>query len=526
MKKLSFILSGFILLLIDQTSAFAQGSLGPANAPAPAMKSLQQLEPRIEITSLPFEIFTSGSYFLGRNLTLSEPNTDGLTIYADNVTLDLNGFILRGPGATSGYGIFQTEYARNLTVRNGTLAGWAGATRYGIYARSGARADGVAVTEGCNGILVGAGSRILCCTVMSNMVGVSFFGIAAGEGSVVSRCSVSFNQAVIQGIGVLAGGGCVVTDCSVYNNAGPYEFQGIQVGAGSLASRNSIHQNSAQAGGLSLLTGVKAGETCVMADNVVAWGGSAGTNLGVKAGSGSVIKGCVVQNNFASGGALGFQTGAGSVLSDCRAGTMQGGNLAEGFRAEYGSVLTRCMAVGNLSAGPVNGLFANGASVVTDCAATTNYSVSEACTGIRVEHGSVLLRSTALANAGGLLSSGLRADASLVGDCLAEDNNRAGLWLESFCWVMGNTFINNSQLSPISSTEANIYAKGSGNRIEANTISSPTGYAWTLEGEFNFFARNMNPGLGMTYWQNNSLVGIFAHRWYEVSAWENIEPSE
>jgi len=51
-----------LLLALSLPRAFAQGSLTPPGAPAPTMKSLDQIEPRTPISSLPFTISSSGSY--------------------------------------------------------------------------------------------------------------------------------------------------------------------------------------------------------------------------------------------------------------------------------------------------------------------------------------------------------------------------------------------------------------------------------------------------------------------------------
>src|SRR5689334_14299720 len=76
-------------------SAFGQGALTPPGAPAPTMKSLDQVEPRTPIPSLPFTITNSGSYYLTTNLT-GQSGTNGITIACSPVTLDLSGFALTG----------------------------------------------------------------------------------------------------------------------------------------------------------------------------------------------------------------------------------------------------------------------------------------------------------------------------------------------------------------------------------------------------------------------------------------------
>ncbi|MGI8965822.1 MAG: hypothetical protein ACR2H1_07000 [Limisphaerales bacterium] len=118
-----------ILLTIVSTccalqSAFAQGNLTPSAAPAPTMKTLSQIEPRTPISSVPFYINTSGSYYLTTNLTGS-PFFDGISVYANGVSIDLNGFTLKGDANSfSGIYIPSSSSRTNLNVRNGIIEGW------------------------------------------------------------------------------------------------------------------------------------------------------------------------------------------------------------------------------------------------------------------------------------------------------------------------------------------------------------------------------------------------------------------
>src|SRR5687767_18893 len=103
-------------------SLLAQGDLTPPGAPAPTMKTLQQVEPRTPISSLPFAINQAGSYYLTTNLS-GVSGQSGITIAAHNVTIDLGGFDLAGvPGALSG--IVLSGVRTNLAVRNGIIRAW------------------------------------------------------------------------------------------------------------------------------------------------------------------------------------------------------------------------------------------------------------------------------------------------------------------------------------------------------------------------------------------------------------------
>ncbi|MDB6125709.1 MAG: hypothetical protein JWQ71_4702 [Pedosphaera sp.] len=93
--KISYILTLLTFGLFS--SSFGQGSLTPPGAPAPTMKSLDQIEARTIITSLPYVITNAGSYYLTGNLT-GVAGTNGITIIVDNVSIDLNGFSYTGDG--------------------------------------------------------------------------------------------------------------------------------------------------------------------------------------------------------------------------------------------------------------------------------------------------------------------------------------------------------------------------------------------------------------------------------------------
>ena len=100
----------------------AQGPLTPPGAPTPSMKSLDQIEARTPISSLPFTISSSGSYYLTKNLSVSSGNA--ITINASGVTLDLNGFTITSTAASAtGTAILINGAFQNITILNGFIQG-------------------------------------------------------------------------------------------------------------------------------------------------------------------------------------------------------------------------------------------------------------------------------------------------------------------------------------------------------------------------------------------------------------------
>ncbi len=232
MKKLAISL----IAISCASTLFGQGSLTPPGAPAPTMKTLDQVEARIPLVSASpgvsvgltgtITISQSGSYYLTQNWTVS-PFTiphgggttsagNGITINADGVTVDLNGFTISSTEPTAAGTGIEVD-GSSVSIFNGHIVSGtvydsgAGGDQYtgfgfehGIYSSD--SYTSIRIREVCisgcdqNGIyLANYDSLVEFCTVKT----VGGTGINAG---VVKTCSATI-------CGYTGIYGALVTDC-------------------------------------------------------------------------------------------------------------------------------------------------------------------------------------------------------------------------------------------------------------------------------------------------------------------------
>ena len=120
-----------ICLVAASSTVRGQGSLTPSGAPSPGMKTLEQMEPRTPISSIPYTITQSGSYYLTGNVHAAQ-YIAGITIRTNRVTLDLMGFTISSDpdSTTAGVRVMGETNAplSRIVVKNGMIHGF----RYGI----------------------------------------------------------------------------------------------------------------------------------------------------------------------------------------------------------------------------------------------------------------------------------------------------------------------------------------------------------------------------------------------------------
>lgn len=312
-----------VIIFMTAVSAMA-GDLIPPGAPAPTMKTLDEVEPRTPISSLPYVISDEGSYYVTANLT-APIDSDGITITKGNVTLDLHGFTLLGPGrdqGTTGTAIRVVEQElRNVVIKNGGVRQW---RQRGIYTPVNT-SDYVfenlcSYNNGDDGLCAdGSRSKVIDCTVSNN----GGEGIRVVESCIVSGCTVEGNA----DCGIRTGAGCQIVNNVVRNNTDG----GISAGANSNIIGNVASRNTG--GSLAIpLRAIFTSNACTIMNNTVCsnYTGTEGISIyGILAGSFSTVKNntCCGNNASGSGRAVGIHCTGGLVEGNTCCNN--GNNLAE-----------------------------------------------------------------------------------------------------------------------------------------------------------------------------------------------------
>ncbi len=254
--------------------------LGPASAPAQEGFYVVGGRPMVGtgISSLPYTISTPGYYYLTRNLSYNDGH--GITVNADNVTIDLMGFTLTGSYAGSSYRAVYIPDQDNVEIRNGTLTGWS----HGVYSAAGNnhRVIGVRAVGNETGISLNHTNHLIQgCTAYPGGFG-SGWGLSIGGGA-ISGCTVGdFDTGIGIGYGVVSGN--EVSDCSIgintpgnaairhnqVNNCGT----GIRAYGGASITGNTVSSGTGQTG---IVPATDASRPDVLDQNCVS---GAGTHYG------------------------------------------------------------------------------------------------------------------------------------------------------------------------------------------------------------------------------------------------------
>jgi parallel beta-helix repeat protein len=243
--------------------------------------------------------------------TVSSTTVNAITINASNVTIDLNGHVIDGPGPGSGYGIYASATRYNIAVMNGTVRDFGHIGVYlagknnivkdmraynnfgnGIYVYYGAVTNCAAYGNGNDGIYANH-STVTNCTANNNVDD----GIHA-ENSTVTNCTANDNN----NYGINAET-CIITNCTAKENT-------IGIDANHSTITNCTGSNNGD-DGISALSSTLT--NCTAYDNTdegIYAGNSTVTNCTANYNDGDGIQGCYTNriegNNLRYNGAYGL----------------------------------------------------------------------------------------------------------------------------------------------------------------------------------------------------------------------------
>ena len=306
-----------------------------------AIKTLDHVEPRIPIQSLPgdvtyeYIISSSGSYYLIGNVTTAK---SAIKVEVDDVTIDLMGYTLKGPDSGANDGVYMSG-RNNVAIRNGTVRDF----YYGI------RDDNW-----------GDDQRVINVRVVSNRLSGIYL---SGDRHLVKDCTANDNGTWASGsiYGIYVGGDSTVARNAACNNGqlATGTAYGIYAGTASTVTNNTVNRNGHTATGD--VYGIDAAwKSSVLRNMVKDTGYSAsGAVYGIDAGLGSSVNGNTVgtSGDAAGGSVYGIRVTSGTISGNT---SFDNGYQATGLYVYGIHAGQRCTVIGN--AASANGVQASGTS--------------------------------------------------------------------------------------------------------------------------------------------------------------------
>ena len=331
MRSRTITIAGLISVatVVGVVSWASAGQLNPPQGPIRATGPITINGADVN-NSLPYLIMEPGSYILTSNIEAPDGHTgSGIKIYADNVTLDLNGFAVIGVLGSKG-GVEVTSGKTNIAIANGTLRGWGWG---GVTATTAGDSlfSKLRLTDNGSGLWAGVGSTVQDCLAQGN----TEEGIGISTGCTVINCLARENGAN----GFSIGSGSVVRDCVATDNT----LAGFRVDMNSIMTNCLSRSNDGH--GITQLN-IASGGTTLRGCRADSNGGA-----GILVGGSSIVVNCTVRYNHGDGGII--IDGGGGLVSGC---TAQVNNYGDGIRVGWG-----CSVLDNVSS--MNGAGSSGAGI-------------------------------------------------------------------------------------------------------------------------------------------------------------------
>lgn len=377
-------------------AATGAGPLDPPAGPiAPTMRTLTEVSPRIpvNVVNTPgdadsiYRIAASGSYVLTGNVT-GAPGKHTIKIVAENVRLDLNGFMINVSGGESG--VLGT--VTGIEVRNGSIRGAMGAGVELMGSLTGASVVEDVFVRGCQG----GGIRVFYSSVVRNcrVLNVGGTGISAGANAQILNCSVDTTEAV----GISINGTGLILGSTVRSAQGTHAFR---IGSGIIRDCTAMQSSSA------IGFGAESAATLVGCT-------SQHSTTGFLVGTGSNVESCQAIGSFGNG----FSGGQRSIFKSCVA--TQGS--ASGFVLSAGAKMESCSSTAN----DHRGIHAEDKCTIRECTVEANGQQGIRAGSFCIISGNQARDNGASSDAAGIWISG--------SSCRVEDNeitgNDFGLWID------------------------------------------------------------------------------------------------
>lgn len=274
-----------------------------SNSSSPGVSTSSRGTP--SIVTKPTLIASAGAYALGDNVSaLADATTAVIVIAADNVTLDLRGFHVRGRSSANPDASGIMVYGNNVSVSNGSVTDFNQQNQCGVIVAEGVQnftLDSLRIQKCETGILLNPNNvtdaptrsgLIDRCQVSDSAVGILAF---TSSGIVITRCT-STNAAARhdypgEGSGaVLRGESYIIEDCAFHYNA-----HGLRLEADHSIVRTSTFNHNRNTGAFI------SGNGCRIQESLFCSNGLIGLNV---AAEGATIDGCTCSENEGHGLAL------------------------------------------------------------------------------------------------------------------------------------------------------------------------------------------------------------------------------